>query len=217
MKLHGPLLRWHGYWLGTLTLLGWMAAIPWLLFHHDPLRAHDMAPAFFVAVHSLAIVALLGRFRTGAFGFLYSRGYSRDTLWTHAMLAGAAGVLSVWLPAALVVWTPLRSCVQDRLFLNPYFPIMAPAEAAVPWTWLFAYAVLVPTLHYAWIRQAAPYRGGSAGAMMAVAVAFGLLCLVDGTPRHQSARLAVFLIFALIAATALASGWRLHRELEGRA
>jgi len=104
------------------------------------------------------LASSLGRPTDKDFAFLFSRGYSRDTLWLNTMIATAMSALAVWLPAALIVWTPLRSIVQDWMRISVHFSNPA-AERTVPLAWLAWYTFLLPFSHYEWIRWAQPTRG----------------------------------------------------------
>jgi hypothetical protein len=101
------------------TLIGLPLACFYVLLTRKPLDWTNPWMGLFVLVHSLAIVFCLGRYRSPAFAFLYTRGYSRDELWLHKLLATALTVLAVWLPLALIVWLPIR---RVGMLFRPYFP-----------------------------------------------------------------------------------------------
>ncbi len=84
------------------TLVGLPIACLYVLFSREVIGSTDAWPFVFILVHSLVLVQLLGRFRSPSFAFVYSRGYSRGSLWLHIMLASVVSVLLVWLPAALL-------------------------------------------------------------------------------------------------------------------
>lgn len=175
-------------------------------------------PMIFIFLHSLAIVGRLGRPSSPAGAFLYSRGYRRDALWGHQMLASLLAVLAVWLPVALLIWTPARAAVQDHFFLNPFFPLMSPREAALPWRWLAFYGLLLPALHYDWIRRAQPVRHSDSGSWLALLVVLAYLTLWNGSGQQlRSTPWFVGLLWgagAALSLTLLLAGRRLHRELE---
>jgi hypothetical protein len=209
------------YWRQSLpaTALGALSLAIYLLFHQDVMEWHDQLPLFLVGLQCLFLAWLLGRFNTSAFAFLYSRGYSRDQLWGHMMLASAISALAAWVSAALIVWTGLRSYLFN-FFENPYFPVMAPLETIVPLAWLVFYFTLIPIFHYVWIRLAQPTRGRSGGMIAAAAllVAFAMSFEVARTPylNEWYAWLAG-LTFATTILCTLHGSRTLHRLLEVRA
>jgi len=218
MRIKGRLLLFLLRKTMLVTVIAICMACLYALLRREVLDWRDAWAGVFVLVHSLALTGLLGRFRSGAFAFLYSRGYSRDALWAHTMLATLISALAAWLPAALIVWTPLRGLAQDVLFRSPYFPIMAPREAVVPMAWAAAYGILVPLFHYEWIRRAQPVRGGSGGPFLAAGVIVALAVLVmEGRPHPwfvgSAATAGILAVGALVGARVVAS-WRLHRRVE---
>jgi hypothetical protein len=174
----------------------------------------DAWPALFIAVRALALASCVGRFRSGEFAFTYTRGFTRDALWAHMMAASALSALAVWLPAALIVWTPLRAWVQHYVLHSPWFPIMAPREATVPLVWLVGYAVMLPAAHYSWIRLAQPTCGESGGLVMLAcmfAAAFTVFVVYFRAPWFPAVVIAACLASALVLT---AAARRLHRRLE---
>ena len=81
------------------TLFGVLGLSAYALLWTDVMTVSDDWPALLIFVQCLLLVALLGRSASPAFAFTYSRGYSRDVLWGHTMLASALSVLAAWLPA----------------------------------------------------------------------------------------------------------------------
>ena len=197
-----------------LSALLLVCPLAYVLFAPNVLHWRDPWAAVFALIHALVLTGRLGRFRAGSFAFLYSRGYSRDALWGHTMLASVVGVLAAWLPAALAVRMGLRSTVQDQAFRSPYFPIMAPTETFVPLVWLAAYGALLPACHYAWIRAAQPTRGSAGGAF--VTVGFIVAALTVATMPLREAWFRWFACMALVASTGamLLATWKLHQRLE---
>ena len=214
MKLRPGLLRWLMRHTIPVTAVALPLACLYMLLRREPMGWRDPWPAVFVLVHVLTISQCLGRFRSGEFAFTYSRGFSRDALYGHTVLASALSALIVWLPAALIVWTPVRAWVQHAVLRSPWFPIMAPREASVPLIWLLCYAVLLPMAGYTWIRLAQPTRGGTDGPallMAAVPAAFTVFAVGFRAPWFTW----VIVSAALVTAGAmLIAGRRLHRRLE---
>jgi hypothetical protein len=168
----------------------------------------------FILAHCIAIATLSGRYRSRAFAFLYTRGFTRDELWFHKMLSTVVSVLAVWLPMALIVWLPVRSYVQDNLFGSPYFPLMMIREASVPWMWLAGYAILLPLFHYVWIRRAQPLRGENGVVFLAVGVVIVITILMSFSRHPLWFRILIYVLSTVMIVTCLIAGRILHRNLE---
>ena len=196
------------------TLIGLPIACLYVLFSREVLQPKGAWPFVFILVHSLVLVQFLGRFRSSSFAFVYSRGYSRDSLWLHIILASAVSALLIWLPTALIMWTHLRSLLQDYLFFSPYFPIMAQREAVVPWFWLAGYAIFLPVFHYVWIRRAQPMRDGNGAVLLAAGMVTAIVVLMTFR-RHKDWFVILTLVLSIISiTTSLIAGFLLHRKLE---
>jgi hypothetical protein len=199
-----------------VTLIGLPVGCFYVLFAREPLLWRNPWMALFVLVHSIAIAFCFGRYRNRSFAFLYTRGYSRDELWMHKMLGTILSVLAVWLPIGLIIWLPIRSIVQDKLFISPYFPLMMIREASVPLPWLGGYALLLPLFHYVWIRQAQPMRGENGVNLLAIGVVItiGTLMLFRWHPFWF--RTLLWILSAIVIVTTLVASCILHRRLEVR-
>ncbi|MEX0653826.1 MAG: hypothetical protein WDZ31_04915 [Phycisphaeraceae bacterium] len=205
-------------WLYTRSLPATLVALPvavaFVLLWPEPLGPRMPWVWLFICVHALAVVALTQRTATGGAGFLYTRGFSRDALWVHLLLAEGLAVLCVWLPAALLVWTPVRSVVQDRWLANPWFPVMRASELAVPWGWLAGYVLLLAVFAYAQVRRWQPTRERAAGTLLAAGtVAVGLTLVAEGFHTEWYGYL-TWTALAVAALAMLVGAWRLHRRLE---
>jgi hypothetical protein len=196
-----------------------LGLIAYVLFWPDVMTASDRWPSLLVGVQCLLLVGSLGRFTSPAFSFLYSRGYSRDTLWNHTMLASLLSVLVAWLPATLIVWSGLRSAVHDHLFQSPNFPIMAPCEIWVPLVWLGIFVLLTPAFHYAWIRRAQPTKGGFGGFVLSFGIVVALLMSFNIAFYFYFWWLAWLagVLFVLAVVFLVLGGRALHRSMEVRA
>ena len=219
MKIHPGLLRI--YWRQSLpaTVMGVLSLTIYVLLRQDVMIWRDPLPLYLVGLQCLFLAWLLGRFNTPAFAFLYSRGYSRDQLWGHLMLASLISALAAWLPAALIVWTGLRSHLFD-LLENPYFPVMAPLETMAPLAWLVFYLTLIPIFHYVWIRLAQPTRGRLGGLIASSAMLLAFAMSFDIVRASFINEWFVWLAGLTFAATSLCTlygGRTLHRFLEVRA
>ncbi|MHC4638332.1 MAG: hypothetical protein ACYTBP_06470 [Planctomycetota bacterium] len=200
------------------ALLVELIALPiiglYMLFTREPISWQNPWIAIFILSHSIAVAVCLGRFRSADFAFLYTRGYSRDQLWVHKMLATVLCVLAMWLPIALIVWTPVRSIVQDKMFNSPYFPIMAQREAAVPWFWLAGYAILLPMFHYVWIRQAQPIKGSNGAVLLAIGMVIVIVTLMTFRWHQDWFKILILVLSTITIITSLIAGLLLHRKLE---
>ena len=198
------------------TLVGSLGLCVYCLAWPDVMTARDFWPGMIVLLQCLLLAALLGRFETPEFAFLYSRGYTRDALWGHVMLASALSALAALVPAWLIVWTGLRSHLHD-LLESPYFPIMAPREMWVPLIWLGLYVLLVPACHCAWIRRAQPTGGSQGGALAVVGILVALLVGFDLVRRLDGwFAWLCGLLYAAVVVCLLLGGRSLHRSLEVR-
>ena len=215
LMIRPGLLRYLLRPLAPATLAALVVACLYVLLRPDVLGRRDGWAAVFVLIHSSVIVLRFRRFDRGEFAFLYTRGFSRDQLWGHVIVASVLAALAVWLPAALIVWTPLRGLVQDVVFLNPFFPIMAPMETSAPWMWLICYAVFIPLFHYEWVRRAQPVRGGSAGPMLAAAVIVTMAVLITLSMYQWFVWFCAVAGVIVVCATS-AAAWLGHRDVEVR-
>jgi len=198
-----------------VNLIGLGVGLGSVLLISTPLTWQTKWLNLIVLVHSIALALRTGRMGSSSTEFLYTQGYTRDQIWLHLMLGTALGAVTVWLPMALGVWLSIRCQIQDRVFLNPHFPIMRQLEMAVPWFWLYGYVLLLPLFHYVGLRQAQSARGGR----NARAYAFGVVvCLYLMTTRgriHPSWFVnLIWLLSALVLVTTLMAGRLLHRTME---
>jgi hypothetical protein len=148
----------------------------WIVLSKRPLYETWMEGALFISLHAFCVVACfnwLGANRR-QLPYLYTRGYSRNTLWAHHVMAAIASACFVLVPAAAIVVGPMRSKMQE-LMNNPAYPFVAERDIAVLPAWTLAYAVAFAAFHYAWIRLKQPTTGGPAGIWLipVAAIAFG--------------------------------------------
>lgn len=197
-----------------VTLIALLISVPFVLFTREVLMWQNPWIAIFILSHSIALAALSGRYRSRSFAFLYTRGFTRDELWFHKMLSSALSVLAVWLPVSLIVWLPVRSFIQDKMFMSPYFPLMMIREATVPWAWLGGYAILLPLFHYVWIRRAQPLRGENGVVFLAIGVVIVIATLMMFRWHPQWFRILIYALSTVMIATCLIAGRILHRNLE---
>jgi hypothetical protein len=221
-----PLLRWLWHRsMPTLTVaLAAPVALLYVLWTPGPPTGdwNDiwpfMAAFLFIVPHGVGTMLALAWFNRPAAGFLYTRGYTRDVIWSHTLAMWGLVVLAVWLPASLAVWTPLRSLVQDRMFENPNYPLMQPTEAMVPLVWLGIWFLTGAACYYGAIRSYQPTREEPFGSLLYLAAIIAAFVVL--IPRSQP--LAGWLIALIVAAglvasvVLLAASRRLHRRMEVR-
>jgi len=214
MKIKTSLLKILFRQTLSVTLIALPVGCFYVLFTREVLFWRNPWIAIFVLAHSIAIATLSGRYRSRAFAFLYTRGFTRDELWFHKMLNTILSIIVVWLPMASIIWLPIRSSVQDVLFRSPYFPLMMIREAQVPWVWLAGYAILLPLFHYVWIRRAQPLRGENGVVFLAISVVIvvGTLMLFRWHPLLF--RILIYTLSTVMIVTCLIAGRILHSDLE---
>ena len=214
MKIHMSLLMMLQRQMFAVTMIALPIGCLSVLLMREPLEYDNAWLAWFILLHSICMVFSLGRFRSKSFAFLYSRGYSWDAIWCHKMLSTALSVLWVWGAMALVVWTPLRSIVQDKMYASPYYPLFAIKEVSVPWAWLMGYAVLLPMFHYVWIRRAQPTLGGEGSVLIAISMVVVIITLRSFRWHQRWFEIMVMVLAGVVVVTNLVAGWLLHRKLE---
>ena len=200
------------------TALALPVVLGWALLQRDPLAGQVLWPGVFIVIHSFRITSALGRYRSREFAHLYGCGFGRDVLWTHLMLATAVAVFCVWAPGAVTVVTPVRSLVQDHVFHSPYYPIMAVEERVLPLLWAAGYVVVVPPLHYVWIRAAQPRMEGYSGRLLAAGLVLaGFVIANAASPSLRDAewfRPGLLGIGGGVSFVLFVAGWVLHRTAE---
>ena len=130
------------------------------------------------------------------------------------MISGLIVCLSVW----LILVCGLRAWLQDWL-QNPWFPFMARNEPAIAGWILLEYMLLLPLLHYAWVRARQPMRDAGAGWLICVS---GFVMLIWSITELRAALLEPSLLrialvgFLLLAGLLMTANWLLHRHVAGR-
>lgn len=185
-----------------------------VLFRRTPLNPHDPWLALFVLGHSVALAVNQGRFCRPDFVFLYTRGYSRDTLWLNKVLSSLLAVLAVWGAMALIVWLPLRSTFQDLYFKSPYFPLFMSKEVSVPVAWLAGYVLLLPVFFYVWIRKAQPTRGANGAALLVIGLVTTVITLMLFRWHPFWMKILISIASITVTGVSLIGGFLLHRSLE---
>ena len=171
-----------------------------------------------VALHSAIVVFLLGRNGSRGSRFLYAQGFTRDEIWwstfSASLLSGIVVCGSVW----LILVLGIRAQLQDWL-QNPWFPFMAKQEPVFAGWMLLEYILLLPLLHYAWVRARQPVPDSGAGWLICM---FGFVMLIWTITdlRHALLEPTLFRIalsgFLLLAGLLTAASRKLHRQVEVR-
>jgi hypothetical protein len=216
MLVKWPVIRWQMRHMGVLNMaIGAIAGV-YVLMRREPFNY--TSPWWFAPLHAAAIAWFLGRSTTPAEGYLHLQGFGRDELWWHGVLSACGCALCAWVPAAVLLLTPLRGAWQD-LLQNPSYPYMAPAEHRFVWIALWEYAVSVPLGLYAAARWGHPARGNDSGVLCAAV----LIVLFIGTietarfwaPQYAlTDRWPLFSCGLAAAGVALVLGRQLFRERE---
>lgn len=139
-------------------------------------------------------------------------------MWAQSMLASACSALCVCLPAAILIFSGLRSSVQDA-FDNPWFPLMQTDEYWLPAVLSLEYATVMLLMHYSWLRANQSCSDSSAGWMlMCLGLCFLLwgFGLADSHSYHPSFLTYVPRLLTPAVVLLLVAGFRLHRSLEIR-
>jgi hypothetical protein len=216
MQLNRALVGWYFRAARSVTLPAAVAAALYVITYTGRLSETLFVPFALIVVQSVTTAWLMSRFNSPAAAFLYTRGFTRDRLWAHRIVAHLLCVITVWGPASLLVWLGVRSVIQEQLFENPYYPLMTTTDFAAPGWWLAAYLLLVGIVEYGPIRRAQPTLDYDAGYM----IEFGLLImlLMFLTTRWLGTWYFV-LVAAAFTSTSVAllvGSWRLHREIKVR-
>jgi len=159
MKARWPLLLYFLRRTLPVNLLALPLALLYILFAPGPMSWIDWWTGIFILCHSLLLTVWIGTPGSPGSSYLYTRGFSRPSLWCHLSTALLLSVMEVWAPVASALWLRLRSAVQAEILRSPYFPACAAREDLAPWAWLLWYFVLLSAFQYHWIRFSQPNRG----------------------------------------------------------
>ena len=214
MFLSRPLLWWYFRSAWFVTLPAAIAGIVFTVFYTNRLTELPALAWAFIFAHSALLAQATSRFDSPAAAFLYTRGFSRDQLWTHRVAAHLLCVAVVWLPASLIVWLGLRSSNQDFVVQNPDYPLFRAEDYFVPVGWLVGYLLAMGFVLYAPIRVAHPTRSRGVGHALAYG---GLLAgaVLMNLPMHAVWQSVLAYGSAIAVSIVLLCGsWRLHRQIE---
>ena len=214
------LFAWQFRQLWLINAVALSTAVIYTLFRPEPLvLPGEYKVLFAVIVHSAAVVRQLGRISSSNTGFLYSQGFTRDRIWRHTLAATAASACLVSAVVFVLIAAGLRSFVQSTWFNSPWYPFMTQAELKIPLLLLFEYAVVMPLMHYVWIRAGQPAAGAAAGWMlMSLGLCFTVWAFgMAWTFRWQPAWYRIVALLYLPAFVVLLIACRqLHRTMEVR-
>ena len=170
--MHMALLTYWRHWLQRPTWVGSVCLAAYILFWPEFFGSRDPLMLLLIGLHSVWIGIRIGGVRGGEAEFLYSRGYSRNTLWLHAQLAGLIAVVLTCLPSALLIWLRIRSEIQSRLFEVGKAYILYSREDVAPLAWLLLYMLFVP------LCSLAAARRGHATDTVSLTVGMGLSAMI---------------------------------------
>lgn len=214
MQLNRTLIRWYFQTVRTPTLVAAAVASGFALFYTGRLAEITIPPLLFIMAQSVFTTRQMTRFDTPSAAFLYTRGFSRDRLWSHRIAAHLLCALAVWGPASLLVWLGVRSVIQDQLVENPYYPLMKSADYGVPLVWLATYLLLVGAVEYGPVRRAQPTRDRDAGYIIECGLMFLLIVTFAGLSESPRLSIPIAVVVAFASIVLLVGGWRLHRRIE---
>lgn len=203
---------WPVTWIALLVVVFHV-----LIVRREPYRSVELEPWIFLTLHCMALNWRVNSLGGPDCAFLYTRGFTRDTLWSHRILVTLAHAFTVWGVAATLIWTGLRSAFQSSYLHNPEFPLMDGLDAGLPSGWLLGYLITLSALQYASIRRWQPTLGASSGYWLVL----GLLALPEIVVRAARSNSIgpIPIIGGLLAVTLtllFVARW-LHRDIEVQA
>lgn len=160
-------MLWQLRQLTFINIIAVLVAASWFVMHREPMRIPGPAVLLLsIAFHCAVMVWKLGRMSSRYTGFLHAQGLTRDQIWRHTFLATLTSGAIVSLMSAFVIHSGLRSWVQDNVYESPYFLVPVASEKWIPLLVMFHYSVMLPLMHYTWVRANQPFRGTTGGWMM---------------------------------------------------
>ena len=215
MRIEPMLLKWMLTELRTPMKLGLLIVLTLSIIpiYDKYQNSNDYSMSLFFILPMLSMLALpvlsamicakLNRFRSPSFGFLYGRGYSRNTLWWHMMAAMFLAVIIPWLAAG---------CIALPVYHN------LKIEVSVWRTTLFGCGTqlfFIATLNYIWIRDAQPRRYKNSGAWLVMAVVWSQQLWSMARIQNDDVIMVVLpLISTFISVLFLWQSYRLHEHIE---
>lgn len=198
-----------------VTAVAAAIASVFLLGYREPLIDNPGWPCLFILVHATAVVWRVDAFHSSWFAFYRTRGFTPANLAWHSLLSAYVSALTVWALAALLLWGGLRAEFQDLFIESPYAPFLCRLERNLPLTWLAAYTIILPVIHYAMVRRSQPTRGLENGSLLAVAFAFTSVALFMDYPNAILSWI-IWPTAGIYALLCLIASLKLHPRMEVR-
>lgn len=214
MHLSPSLIRWYLHQSSFVTQTAACIAAAFILGYTGRLDELYFWPFALMILESVASCWAMCRFESPAAAFLHTRGFTRDRLWFHRLIAQLIGMLFVWGAASLCLWLGVRSAFQGGVLQNPMYPLLKQADFALPWLWLAIYLIIACAVGYAPVRRAQPTRDVDAGYAVLVGYLIALSSIVNAPGIAW--RLVWWAALATVSVVLLVGSWRLNREVEVR-
>ncbi|OVE77991.1 hypothetical protein BVX99_01020 [bacterium F16] len=144
-----PIL-WEFRKLRIATLVATVIAAAYVLFNPTILYWHNDYIWLFCSLHVGLITYLASSNQSPEALFLYSRGLSRNRIWTAKVLATALSIALTWGLALILLLAGTRQSIQDA-FLNPEAVLFPFEEGPFIWCILLVYLFYFGLYHYIWV------------------------------------------------------------------
>ncbi|OVE77989.1 hypothetical protein BVX99_01010 [bacterium F16] len=145
-----PIL-WEFRKLRIATLIATVIAAAYVLFNPTILYWHNDYIWLFCSLHVGLITYLASSNQSPEALFLYSRGISRNRIWSAKVLATALSIAVTWGLALILMVAGVRQAVQDA-FLTPEAMLMPSEEGMFIWHMVVTYCFFLGIYQYAWTR-----------------------------------------------------------------
>ena len=216
MQIKRSLLFWYLRSASWVTVFALLTVVAYVLLRGEAFYASAWKPWLFIYIHSLLLTKALGDFDTSETAYLYTRGFDRNTLWVHRLLAHVIDVLLVWGSATLIIWLGIRSAVQDHVFKNPYYPIFYWEDYFPPLLWLFGYFVLFGICEYAAVRDFYPTVGRTNGFWILAASFYVGVTILFGVFLSSWQNWLCLGVLSIVTISQLWGASRIHQQVEVR-
>ncbi|OVE77987.1 hypothetical protein BVX99_01000, partial [bacterium F16] len=146
-----PIL-WEFRKLRIATLIATVIAAAYVLFNPTILYWHNDYIWLFCSLHVGLITYLASSNQSPEALFLYSRGISRNRIWSAKVLATALSIAVTWGLALILMVSGARQSIQDA-FLNPEAVLFPFEEGRFIWCILLIYGFFFAVFHFLWVRD----------------------------------------------------------------
>ncbi|OVE77979.1 hypothetical protein BVX99_01240 [bacterium F16] len=204
-----PIL-WEFRKLRIATLVATVIAAAYVLFNPTILYWHNDYIWLFCSLHVGLITYLASSNQSPEALFLYSRGLSRNRIWTAKVLATGLSIAVTWGLALILLLAGVRQAVQDA-FLNPEAMLMPSEEGTFIWCILLMYGYYIAIYHYILVRSRVPGSGTFLGVCLAI-IATATLFSVRGAAHLPLIWAVPFLCVFVV--TLLIRSRIMHRSIE---